>query len=139
MTRSSILWAGFAALALAGACGQLPTSSGFGAHGAGDVAPNARKKIQNIQGLFTMAHTASGTQVAGTPQPMTTSYSVTTAVPSPSLDGNSTLLELAPSVSHPSDVLYWSPMLADPPRATHAIWSFQYRLTGRQSVNLDAV
>lgn len=83
-----------------------------------------------IQGLMSLQFSCSGTPCATGPIAPPTqgpaTYTIQTGVAAPSISGNSTQLTVFPLTSQPSDVLYFTPPLADAPLTTNAIWDFYY-------------
>lgn len=82
-----------------------------------------------LQTKLSMANSCSGTPCATgdiTPTQGPQIYSVATAVPSPSHDGDNLTTELIlnPQPNLPGDVLYYTPSLGEYPMASNFVWDF---------------
>jgi hypothetical protein len=89
--------------------------------------PNSIVAIQAMMGLnFACSGTPCATGPIAPPTQGPATYTIQTGVTAPSISGNATQLTVFPLTSQPSDVLYYTPPLADAPLTTNAIWDFYY-------------
>ncbi len=75
---------------------------------------------------FTCSGTPCATGDIAPPTQGPATFTIATNVAAPSISGNATQLTVFPLTSQPSDVLYFTPPLANAPLTTNAIWDFYY-------------